>query len=307
MPNISPQELKSRISSGLMCFPLTDFDAAGNLAAHACARRFEWLASFDTSAFVVAGGAGEFFSLSAQEYVELIATAVRVVGPRFPVIAGVGYGTRMAIALAQEAEQLGADGLLLMPPYLTEGSQAGLVAHIGAVCAATRLGVVVYNRANCRLNADSVAQLARLCPNLIGFKDGVGDLEQLVAIRTAAADRLAFFNGMPTAETFAPAFKGIGIPVYSSAIFNFVPRTALRFHKALNAGDDTTVAQITQQLLVPYVKIRGRQPGYAVSIVKAGARIVGRDAGPVRPPLSDLTRAEYDELAALIAKLGPQS
>jgi 5-dehydro-4-deoxyglucarate dehydratase len=218
----------------------------------------------------------------------------------------VGYGTRLAITFAMDAERLGADGLLLMPPYLTEGSQAGLQAHIAAVCNATRLGVIVYNRANCRLSAATLAALADQCPNLIGFKDGVGDIEQLTAIRARLGDRLLYLNGMPTAETYAPAFRNIGIPVYSSAIFNFVPGTALAFHRAVNAGDTATVDRLMRDFLVPYVQIRNRQPGYAVSIVKAGVRIVGRSAGHVRPPLSDLTPSEYDELAALIGRLGPQ-
>ena len=114
-----------------------------------------------------------------------------------------GYGTRTAIEYAQEAERLGADGLLLMPPYLVEASQEGLRAHITAICQATRLGVIVYNRANCRLAAATTARLAADCPNLIGFKDGVGDLELLAATRAAVGDRLLFINGMPTAETYA--------------------------------------------------------------------------------------------------------
>ena len=179
-------------------------------------------------------------------------------------------------------------------------------AHIAAVCKATRLGVIIYNRANCRLTATTLAAIAGQCPNLIGFKDGVGDIEQLAAIRKEVSDRLVYLNGMPTAETYAQSFRDIGIPVYSSAIFNFVPRTALAFHRAVNGGDTATIEQLTQDFLAPYVQIRKRQPGYAVSIVKAGARIVGRGAGPVRPPLSDLTRSEYDELATLIERLGPQ-
>ena len=75
-----------------------------------------------------------------------------------------GYGTRTAIEYAQEAERLGADGLLLMPPYLVEASQEGLRAHITAICRATKLGVIVYNRANCRLAAATTARLAADCP-----------------------------------------------------------------------------------------------------------------------------------------------
>ena len=302
----TPNELKQRLSAGMLSFPLTDFDAQDEYDARASGQRLEWLTSFDSAAVFMAGGAGEFFSLSPAEYSAVISTGVAVAGPRLPVVAGVGYGTKLAITFAQEAERLGADGLLLMPPYLTEGSQAGLQTHIEAVCRATQLGVIVYNRANCQLSAPVVAAIAEQCPNLIGFKDGVGDMRQLAAIREKLGDRLVYLNGMPTAETYAQEFRNIGVPVYSSAIFNFVPRTALAFHRAANSGDLATVGQLMRDFLTPYVEIRKRQPGYAVSIVKAGARIVGRSAGHVRPPLSDLTSSEYDELAELIERLGPQ-
>ena len=77
---------------------------------------------------------------------------------------------------------------------------------------------------------------------------------------------------MPTAETYARSFRGIGIPAYSSAMFNFIPRTALAFHHALNSGDDATVDRLLKDFFIPYVRIRNKGQGYAVSIVKAGAR-----------------------------------
>jgi 5-dehydro-4-deoxyglucarate dehydratase len=287
--------------------PLTDFDANGEFDPDACVRRLEWLGGYPSSALFMAGGAGEFFSLTYAEYARLIATAVRAVAGRAPIIASTGFGTKTAIAYAQEAERLGADGLLLMPPYLVEASQEGLRAHATAVCRATKLGVIVYNRANCRLAAATVARIAADCPNLIGFKDGVGDLEQIAATRAAVGDRLIFINGMPTAETYARAFRAAGVTTYSSAVFNFIPRTALKFLDAVNTDDGATVDALMRDFFIPYLRIRNRQPGYAVSIVKAGATIVGRGAGPVRPPLSDCTPEEYRELAALIEKLGSQA
>jgi len=290
----------------MLSFPLTDFDAVGEFDPKPCARRLEWLSAYPSSARFMAGGAGEFFSLTPAEFGAVIGVAVKTCGGKLPIIAGAGYGTRTAIEYAQEAERLGADGLLLMPPYLVEASQEGLRAHITAICRSTKLGGIVYNRANCRLAAATTARLAADCPNLIGFKDGVGDLELIAATRAAAGDRLLFINGMPTAETYAHAFKASGVTTYSSAVFNFIPRTALKFLDAINRDDGEAVDTLMRDFFVPYVHLRARQPGYAVSIVKAGAEIVGRSAGKVRPPLSDCTHEEVQELAALIAKLGPQ-
>jgi len=307
MANLTPHDLQSALARGLLAFPLSDFDASDALDAKASAARLEWLASYRPAAFFMAAGAGEFFSLTAAEYAALVGNAAKLRAGGIPIIGAAGYGTRTAIAYAEESERLGAEGLLLLPPYLTEAPQEGLRAHIEAVCKATRLAVIVYNRANCRLQADTLARLAEACPNLIGFKDGIGDTEQFMSIRALLGDRLIYLNGMPTAETYARAFAAQGFASYSSAICNFVPRTAIDIHRAVYAGDAATIARFERDFLIPYVRIRSRQPGYAVSIVKAGAAIVGRSAGKVRPPLCELTPTEYEELRALVSKLGTQN
>jgi 5-dehydro-4-deoxyglucarate dehydratase len=118
---------------------------------------------------------------------------------------------------------------------------------------------------------------------------------------------LALINGMPTAETYARAFRAVGFSTYSSAVFNFAPRTALAFHRAIETDDRATVDKLLRDFFVPYVRLRNLLPGYAVSIVKAGTSIVGRSAGKPRSPLSDLLPEEYDALRRLIEKLGPQA
>lgn len=299
----SPSELKLRLASGLLSFPLTDFDAEDRFDPKSFRARLDWLSAYPSAGQFIAGGAGEFFSLTADEFAATMRIAVEARRPGQLVIGASGFGTRAAITYAQEAERAGVDGLLLLPPYLTEASQQGLAAHIGAICAATKLGVIVYNRANCRLNAETVMRLADAHPNLIAIKDGVGDTEELLRMRAATGDRLTFINGMPTAEIYAQAYYGMGVPTYSSAIFNFIPEAAISFHEAVMRRDESKIREFLTRFLLPYSKLRGRQQGYAVSIVKAGVHVIGRSAGKVRPPLSDLTEAEYAELAALIAKV----
>ena len=165
-----------------------------------------------------------------------------------------------------------------------------------------KIGVVVYNRASCRLSADSLAKLADRCPNLIGFKDGIGDIELMVSIYRKMGDRFSYLGGLPTAEVYAGAYKALGTPVYSSAVFNFVPQLAMDFYNATASGDTATTNRLLDEFFLPYLEIRNRKGGYAVSIVKAGARVVGHGAGPVRPPLTDLTPAEDEMLLALIKK-----
>ncbi|MCO7543170.1 5-dehydro-4-deoxyglucarate dehydratase [Stutzerimonas xanthomarina] len=303
---MNPQELKAILSSGLLSFPVTDFDQQGDFSRSGYIKRLEWLAPYGAKALFAAGGTGEFFSLTPQEYPEVIRTAVDTCAGQVPILAGVGGPTRQAIAYAQEAERLGAKGLLLLPHYLTEASQDGVAAHVEQVCKSVKIGVVVYNRNVCRLTASHLEQLVERCPNLVGYKDGLGDVELMVSIRRRLGDRLAYLGGLPTAEVYAAAYKALGVPVYSSAVFNFIPKTAMRFYEAVSRDDHETVGKLIDDFFLPYLDIRNRRKGYAVSIVKAGARIAGHDAGPVRAPLTELLPDEYERLAALIEKQGAQ-
>jgi len=239
---MNPQELKQALSSGLLSFPLTDFDAELRFDPAGYAQRLEWLMPYGATVLFAAGGTGEFFSLEPGEYTQVIQTATDTCRGRVPIVAGAGGGTTLAIRYAQEAERAGAQGILLLPHYLTEASQDGLVAHVEAVCRSVKIGVIVYNRAACKLSAASLLRLAERCPNLVGFKDGLGDIERIVQIRQRLGDRFAYVGGMPTHEVYAGAYKALGVPVYSSAVFNFVPRTAIEFYNAQAAGDTATTA-----------------------------------------------------------------
>jgi 5-dehydro-4-deoxyglucarate dehydratase len=219
------------------------------------------------------------------------------------VIAPAGYGTAIAVELARAAERAGAHGILLFPPYLTEAGQAGLRVHVRAVCDATDLGVIVYNRANARFTDETVDRLADECPNLVGFKDGVGDIEQMTRIFSRMGDRLTYIGGLPTAEMFALPYLSLGLTTYSSAIFNFLPRYAADFYGAVRSRDDAAVMSALKEFVIPYTDLRNRRSGYAVSIIKAGMKVIGRPAGPVRTPLTDLDDDELTELAALVKKV----
>lgn len=304
--SMHPQELKTVMGSGLLSFPLTDFDTEGNFNRKGYVQRLEWLAPYGASALFAAGGTGEFFSLTGEEVNAVVKTAVDTCRGVVPIIAGAGGPTRFAIQCAQAAEQAGAHGILLLPHYLTEAGPEGIAAHVEAVCRSVDFGVIFYNRGNSRLKPDALARLAERCPNLVGFKDGVGDIEAMVAIHQKLGDRFAYLGGLPTAEVYAAAYKAMGTPVYSSAVFNFIPKTAVAFYRAVADDDLATQHRLLKTFFMPYLELRNRVPGYAVSIVKAGARIVGHDAGPVRAPLTDLNPDEVQALAALIDPLGPQ-
>ena len=180
---MSPLELQKVLSSGLLSFPITDFKANGDFDAPSYAKRLQWLAPYGATALFAAGGTGEFFSLEPKEYSAVIKTAVDTCDGLVPILAGAGGPTRVAIQYAQEAERLGAKGILLLPHYLTETNQEGVAAHVDQVCKSVKIGVVVYNRNVCRLQPHHLEKLAANNPNLIGYKDGFGDIELMVSIR----------------------------------------------------------------------------------------------------------------------------
>ncbi|WP_052863071.1 5-dehydro-4-deoxyglucarate dehydratase [Streptomyces niger] len=305
MTDLTPAELGRRLGSGLLSFPVTHFRPE-NLAFDEDAYRtnIARLGKYDVAGLFAAGGTGEFFSLTPAEVARVVTAAADSAPADTPIVAPAGYGTATAVELAEAAERAGADGLLLFPPYLTEASQDGLAAHVEAVCRATGLGVIVYSRSNAVYAPDTVARLAERCPNLIGFKDGVGDIDTLTRLHSRMGDRLTYIGGLPTAETYALPLLELGVTTYSSALFNFLPEFALDFYAAVRDRRRADVLRMLDDFVLPYTLIRDRKQGYAVSIVKAGMQITGHPAGPVRPPLTDLEPAELAQLTTLIRGIG---
>ena len=197
-----------------------------------------------------------------------------------PIIAGCGYGTRTAVELAKAAEDAGAAGILLLPHYLIFAEQAGLFAHVKAVCDAVKIGVIVYNRDNSVLSPETLARLAEPCPNLIGFKDGFGDIELVWKITTQIGDRLAYVGGMPTAEVFAAPYYAAGVTTYSSAVYNFIPKAALRFYEALRAGDAEADAGHAQAVLLSLCRAAQSRQGLCGLDRQGGDAGHGRGSRP---------------------------
>jgi 5-dehydro-4-deoxyglucarate dehydratase len=304
VPRFSPQELRAQLSGRLLCFPVTHttpdfmFDERGYRA------HIEMLAEFAPGAMTAPGGTGEFFALSPAETIAVLATAVAAKPADSAVLGAAGYGTATAIAMARDVAATGADGLFLLPTYLAEVDQRGLIEHVVAVCAATPLGVLLYHRGASQFTLSSVLELAERCPNLIGFKDGAGDIGLMAQLAAQVGDRLVLVDGMPTAEEHALAYVSAGVHSYSSAIFNFMPHWAMDFHRAVLRADKEWVHDALRRFVGPLIELRDRRRGYSVSMIKAGMTVVGHSSGPVRPPLTDLSADEMRELAALVERVG---
>ena len=190
--------------------------------------------------------------------------------------------------------------LLLMPPYLTDCPSDGAYRYAKTIMDNTSLPVIYYNRANGVLSSEYIQRLADHCDNFIALKDGTGNMQELNDTIKSVGSRLSYIGGVPTAEIIAEAYLSIGVNTYSSAVFNFVPELANFFYTSLRAGDQETVSTVLKQFYIPFVRLRSRKKGYAVSLVKAGAKIIGRSAGEVRAPLIMPTPEEVSVLESII-------
>ncbi|MEG8275510.1 5-dehydro-4-deoxyglucarate dehydratase [Streptomyces sp. AHA2] len=287
------------MAGGVLSFPLTAFRDDGALDPDGCRAHVAGRLAAAPGAVFPACGTGEFFSLDEDEYRQVVALTVEETAGRVPVVAGIGYGWAQAARFARVAEEAGADALLVLPHYLVEAPQDGLVAQVEAIAARTPLPLVVYQRGRTAFTADSLRRIAAL-PTVIGLKDGHSDLDRLQRLTLAAPEDFLFFNGAATAEIQARAYAAVGVPAYSSAVHAFAPEIAGAFFTALRDGDDGTVDKLLRGFYVPFVELRDRAPGYAVSLVKAAARLRGRAVGPVRAPLTDPAPADLAALTALL-------
>jgi 5-dehydro-4-deoxyglucarate dehydratase len=293
---------------GVLFFPVTPFGPDGEVDYEVLAEHLRRGVAAGPGGVFVACGTGEFHALEDTEYERIVHTAVEVAGGSVPVFAGAGGSVAFARRFARAAARAGADGLLVMPPYLVQMPQRGLLDYVRAVTGeATGLEAIVYHRGNAQLTEDSAVAVAQL-PGVTGIKDGVGDLALMSRIVSSVRTALAgsgrsfqFFNGMPTAEASQLAYRAIGVPLYSSAAFAFVPDVSLAFHGALERGDEAAAQTLLQEFFHPLVRLRDSVPGYAVSLVKAGVTLEGLPAGSVRPPLVDPSPEHLDQLAGLIA------
>ncbi|MEV3906491.1 5-dehydro-4-deoxyglucarate dehydratase [Streptomyces canus] len=296
------RRLRDGMARGVLSFPLTSFHDDGTLDPDGFRTHVAAQIATGPGALFPACGTGEFFSLDEDEYRQVVTIAVEEAGGRLPVVAGIGYGWAQAVRFARIAEEAGADALLVLPHYLVAAPQDGLVAQLEQIAVRTRLPLIAYQRGQVAFGMDAFRRVAEI-PGVIGLKDGHSDLDRLQRLTLAAPEGFLFFNGASTAEIQARAYTTVGVPAYSSAVHAFAPEIANAFFTALRDGDegDGTVGKLLRDFYVPLVELRDRVPGYAVSLVKAAARLRGRPVGPVRAPLTDPSAADLADLERLLA------
>lgn len=292
-----PNTLRKKLS-GVIAFPVTPFKQDLSLDLPGLHENLTKLLEHPIAAIVVAGGTGELYSLTPAEYTRVVELATLAVEDRVPVIAGVGFGQRLAVEMAQAAEKAGADGILAFPPYYPQAEDEGLFEYYRAIGDATRLGMLIYTRDWTSYSPAMVERLTSI-PTLIGWKDGQGDIRRMQMIINHVGDRLHWIGG--AGDDMVAAYFSIGVTTFTSSIATVAPQLSLKLWELADARDSEALTDLLDRCVVPLFALRARRKGYEVSAMKAMMDMVGLNGGPVRPPLVNVKPEEEDELRTILA------
>jgi 5-dehydro-4-deoxyglucarate dehydratase len=284
--------------SGVIAFPVTPFKENLALDLPGLHHNLTKLLEHPISAIVAAGGTGELYSLTPAEYARVIELTTHAIEDRVPVIAGVGFGQRLAVEMAQAAEKAGADGILVFPPYYPQAEDDGLFEYYRAIGDATKLGMLIYSRDWANFEPSMVERLTAI-PSLVAWKDGHGDIRRLQAIMNRVGDRLHWIGG--AGDDMIAAYYSIGLRTFSSSIATVAPQLSLRLHELAESGNNEALTELLDECVIPLYALRARRKGYEVSAMKVMMDMVGLNGGPVRPPLVNVSAEEEDELRTILS------
>ena len=299
---MEPSELRSRLT-GVIAFPVTPFNDDLSLNVEGLRRNIVEMVQYPLAAIVAGGGTGEMYSLSIEEHRKVVETVVHEVGGKMPVIAGVGFGVQIAVELAKQSSDVGADGILCLPPYYPSAPFEGMLKYYQAIGDSTSLGLIIYNRDWAGFSAGEVNQLADAIPNLTAWKEGQADVRRYQMIMERVGDRLHWIGGAGD-DMVRPSYA-LGIRVYTSSIASIAPRLSLQLHERASMLDNASLARLMSNYVLPLYGLRARRKGYEVSVMKAAMEVLGKPAGPVRPPLPDVRPAERKEISILMERYKP--
>lgn len=294
---MTPATLRSRLV-GAIAFPITPFRDDLSVDIDGLRRNTRLLAEHPLAAIVAAGGTGELYSLTPEEHLEVVRAIVAEVNGRIPVIAGAGFNVALGPALARQAADAGASGILAFPPYYPQADDGAIVEYYRAIAAATPLGMLIYSRDWFHPSAAVVERLAGI-PNLIAWKDGQGDIRRLQILQAHIGDRLLWIGG--AGDDMIAAYYSTGIRTFTSSVANVAPAVAVQLHESAARGDAATLRRLMADV-VPMYELRARRRGYEVTVMKELMMRLGLAGGPVRPPLSPLRQEDLADLEALAAR-----
>ena len=275
---------------------VTPFTDAGAVDEQAFAAHVEWQISEGSSGLVPVGTTGESPTLSHDEHKRVVELCVEVAKKRVPVIAGAGSNNTLeAIELAQHAEAVGADALLVVTPYYNRPTQKGLIAHYKAIAEAVSLPIIIYNipgRSVVDMSPETMGALAKAYPNIVGVKDATGKIERVSEQRITCGPDFVQLSGEDATALGFNAHGGTGC---ISVTANVAPRLLAEFQAATLAGDYAKALGL-QDRLMPLHKAIFLEPGlcgakYALNRIRGMNRTVRL---PLMATLEASTEAAID-------------
>ena len=293
--------MKHTIFTGAAVALVTPFKADGSVNYEELARLIDYQIEHGTDALVIAGTTGESSTLSEAEHSEVIRFAVQHTNHRVPVIAGTGSNaTATAIMLSKEAEEAGADALLLVTPYYNKTTQNGLYQHYKAIAESVKLPIILYNvpsRTGMTIDAATAAKLAEI-DNIAAMKDAVGNITYTANLIEACGDKLDVYSGND--DQIVPMMS-LGAKGVISVLSNVLPQETHDMCAAALAGDFKTAAAMQ----LKYLKLI-----HALFIetnpipVKEAVNRMGFAAGECRMPLYHMAENTAAVLDAELRKHG---
>lgn len=255
-----------------------------------------------TDAIIICGTTGESSTLTHEEHLEVIRHCIKQVAKRVPVIAGTGSNcTETAVYLSKEAEEAGADAVLLVTPYYNKATQKGLIAHYTAVANSISLPVVLYNvpsRTGCNLAPATVAALVRDVDNIVGIKEASGDISQVAQLMHLTEGKIELYSGNDDQVVPLLSLGGIGV---ISVVSNVAPK--YMHDMVMKYLDGDMQGSMKMQLdAIPLCKALFCEVNPIP--VKAAMNMQGKEVGPLRSPLTEMEPENQKLLKNIMKDMG---
>ena len=256
----------------------------------------------ETDAIIICGTTGESATMSEKEHSEVIKFAVDTVAKRIPVIAGTGSNcTQTAIELSKQAEEDGADALLLVTPYYNKATQNGLIAHYKAIAESVSLPIILYNvpsRTGCNILPETAAYLGKNVENIVAIKEASGNISQVAKLKALAGDSLDIYSGNDDQVIPLLSLGGIGV---ISVLSNVAPKFTHDMVMKYLEGDHETALNMQLEAL-PLIDALFCEVNPIP--VKAAMNPMGKEVGPLRAPLTVMEDAHQQKLAQVMKDFG---
>lgn len=261
-----------------------------------------WQIDEGTDAIIICGTTGESSTLTMEEHRDAIKAAVEFTKHRVPVVAGTGSNcTKTAIQLSQEAEEDGADGLLIVTPYYNKASQVGLIKHYSRIADSTKLPIIMYNvpgRTGCNLLPETVAALFKEKENIVGLKEATGNMAQASKTMYLTDGKLDMYSGEDGLVLPLMSIGALGvISVWSNVAPKQVHDLCDNFFKG-----DLAAAQRLQSEALPLVDALFSDVNPIP--VKNALNMMGWEVGPLRAPLCDMSDEKKAKMMEVMRNYG---